>query len=240
MAKYVYDAKKYPDGTLLSQLDWVNTDTPVLDFVVTSIGATGRKYWMETTTPTNGAMTTPVTYMQFELLSLVDCTRAEAGNPTNHGFSSSYGDNVGATDPNPIFLAKAYVNSANAMTYQIATFVGTTTSNGDPTGLSVTKAIGVRLSFNATSRVHKLKAWAADIGGLEAAEPVAWNTEIAGGKNIASAISTSNVTSGRFTSISIGTDGDTAPYPEDGFTLTSPSTPIISGITPTTANVDWT
>jgi len=244
MAQYVFDASKYPNGTLLSELDWVNTDNPVLDYTVTEIGATGRKYWKETITTLASCMTMPDEYTEYEVLALLDCTRTEQGNPTYHGLPISYGNAVGASSPDTFFRADAYVNSGNSLTFAFTSFSGTLVTNTAPTGFLTTKAIASRISFNSTTGNHKFRTWAAAVGGLEAAEPGTWNGEYTGGLSIARAPATprnlGNPTyTSRFTSISIGTDGDAAPYPDNSVVVTAP-TLTMSNITATTATASWT
>lgn len=243
MAQYVYDASKYPNGTLLSQLDWVSTASPVMDYIVTEIGATGRKFWKGTQSTTLASMTLSDTQSDYEILALLDATRIEQGSPAYHGIYIGFGQSVGSPSADTFFQTYAYVASNNSLSYVFTPGFGTKSSDVAPTGLSTTKAVGCRFRLGGGGASIQCRYWAANVGELEAAEPVTWGSVGDNGSNyVPKVIATPrNITTSisAFTSISIGTNGDSAPYPDPSVTLTVPS-PSISNVTATTATANWT
>lgn len=248
MAQYVFDASKYPNGTLISELEfWKSLSDPLADYVVTEIGTTGRKYWKETDTSASKSMTSETTLSDYEILLLMDYTKAECIGSSYHGFLHCFYTFEGGTNA-PIFSrVQATLDDSNTLSYNFAKPFSTNafTVNDTPTGLLITKAMGFRFQL---SNLENLKAriWAADVGGLEAAEPVAWGAEVDLGQ--ASPVpsyyntptSTGSPIQSRFSSISIGTDGDPAPYPNPSVVIAAaPSAPTVMNTSPTTATVDW-
>lgn len=244
MAQYVFDASKYPNGTLLSSLDWFKGYTnPVMDFEVKEIGATGRKYWENTTTPApTYNMVSQSAVTDYEILILLDHTNAEVGSPANHGFLFCYSEP--ATGYSSLFHRYTnYINSSNALVTEIGVGIsgGTTTTNTAPTGLLKTKAMGMRFTYASSGASVKGRVWAADVGTLQTNEPSTWNFEGSIETRTANPATVSNFANAksRFSVISLGIGvGISAPYPDPSVTLTQ-KTVTISNIADTTATASW-
>lgn len=233
MAQYVYDANKYPVGTKLADLGC--TPYGANEYVVTEIGATGRKRWV-----TNGVNWTNFNQAVLQtdnlnVLLICDFTPAE----------------VSLTTANLVL----YPFSANTSNKGLSSFGVTVASNGTPTkvipnglqisstqkdtalsGFSAANVTAIRGFSNGTS--FKSKAWQATQGGLQAAEPATWDYE-ATLTITRSASSWITTDAPQFTAICIGTAGDAAPYPNPSQTVTTPSGLTISNITSSSADASW-
>lgn len=243
MAQFVFDANKYANGTLLSQLDWVSGFTPAVDYIVTEIGATGRKYWNVTTTTLIQYATMPDSVTDYELLLLSDFTLAEAGG-SMHGFELFFA--VAAADSTTTSkpFVRAFVNGSNAIAYFAGSgLVSTLSTDTAPTSWLASRAVACRHQYVTSGSTFRVRFWQAELTGLQAAEPGTWNVVGSMDTPVAAAAPTPRIYSGvvsRFSVISIGTAGDVAPYPNAALTVTTPPTPAASNITATTADIDWT
>ena len=228
MAQYVYDASLYPDGTTLADLGVPNGHL----FIVYAVGSTGRKYWRMNAFMLSADMELlPDFYTDFDILLLCNLTPAENGTTFLNTRIKVDGSYVGYhmyVDTAPI----TYAGNLN------------TTKNTAPSNLVAGKAMATRFTFDSSQNMT-VKVWTADVDGLEAAEPVTTNIE-----------GTTNVIDSQkpllwyedsspfrrptsYTTISVGTDGDAAPYPQSGQTVSAPSGLTVSNITDAAADVDW-
>jgi hypothetical protein len=248
MAQYIFDASKYPNGTLISELEWWKSlYNPLADYEVVEIGSTGRKYWQEVATTTSKSMTSQTTYTDYEILLLKDFVKSENVGATYHGYGFTYFTAEGGTNV-PIFSkVEAILDNANSLSYTVSKPLSTNdyTKNDPPTGLLNTQAMGMRFQLSNLENI-KVRTWAANVGALETDEPAVWDCEVDLGQAspVASYLATP-YTAGtgyqsRFSCISVGTDGDTAQYPNPSVVLAAtPSAPTVTNMSATTATVDW-
>lgn len=241
MAQYVFDANKYPNGTLLSALDWRNVFASGLDFAVTEIGATGRKYWrwIQSATSINQQSTMAQNETDFELLFLSDFTLAEA-NVSTHGFRVKVGVPIGGAESTLYPTATASVNSSDTLAFSSYNPFSSFTTIA-PTGWVASKAIGCRAQYINSGNTVKFRFWQADIGNLQIDETSIWNVEGAWTSPTAAPPTTpTSLDYSAFSCISVGTAGDPAPYPDPSIIITSPTNLSVSNITETSADIAWT
>jgi len=245
MAQVVYHSDNYPVGTELTDLDF--TKVSGTSSYVQEISS-GRNFYEG-----SGSSFSPGAYRktydgetQIEILFLANFTPGELGRSYGYKYSAGVGDNVTFTY-NRNGSDSELQNEFVGVTYDSYTYTPPATAIP-----SITKAFGMRLQYNSTTRALKARTWGAAVDGLEAAEPAIWHHDgIADAGSAGTAWAQVQLlaqvdgftllgASGDFTTLSIGTAGDAAAYPSVSQTVTTPSTPVLSNITDTTADVDWT
>lgn len=243
MAKLVLHASMYAVGTDLR--DIVN-DATTSSVLVAEIGATGRRYWNYASGsnslafPAIGEEAT-----QYDLLLLSDMTASEVGAPNIQrkmglrfpgwsGFNINNLYEYGVTFTNSSTTTIAHNNN------------DTITTDTNPTPIPDTYAAALRFTFTGGDTV-KMKAWGSDVGGLEAAEPASYVYEATTPSAVMARAPAPTFMGAssferpvRYTTISLGTDGDLAPYPDPNQTVNTPTGLAVSNITASSADVDWT
>lgn len=247
MAKYVFDARKYPTGTLLSELGWWENAAGG-DFICAIKGA--DKYWRSTTVVANTFMTSKNLHTAYDILigreGASDRFDATSGpNLTYHGnrlfpVITETGGGI------PAFkYIDAYTNIGG--TY-VQTVAGLTTTKDDNGYNLNTAETATRLRVNADGTFsHRI--WFPPFTGpytLVASEPATWDVEGSTGlaANTPFAVvtpaifNTAATDAAAFTFITVGTDGDEAPWPDEALVLTPPTVQV-TNVTGTTADVSW-
>ena len=247
MAQYVFDARKYPVGTLLSDLGWWINDAGH-DFEVVPYWQ-GANYWRATNLSVNSLMTSKTLHTEYEVL--VVCRDKKSGYrpiPTKHGFKyHPTVTQVGGVIPDMSYL-EAYQRGYN-YTQQDVSYLITITKNDEPAETSESLPISTRVKVQADGTFAQ-KIWFKPYDdwspSVEASEPVDWNVEGTTGlpANTPFAVTTpstfgaANTDAAMFTYISVGTDGDVAPYPDVSLVLTTPTVQV-TDVMGTSATVSW-
>lgn len=233
MAQFVYHADLYPVGTTLTDLGGVDGGG---DFIVTEFGSTGRKYWrMESVSTANRHSTLfgGATFTDIEFLLLSNNAGTEFGNSTGDHCANIYID--------WFTFGWLYFNSSLQPSPVTAFNVITQTKNLALSGYSQSLTFAARIALTNSTNVTA-KLWQSAIDAIEANEPA--STTYEGTLNtptaIAAKIGSFGGSPGGYTTISIGTDGDAAPYPQTGQTVTTPSNLSVANVTDVSADVDWT
>ena len=251
MAKYVFDARKYPVGTLLSDLGWFVSDAGD-DFIVVD-PATGDFYWRATTVAAISIMTSPTLHTAYEILllrynELDDYRSSGAQLIFHHGFRFHPLQTViGGTITSADYL-HGYYHTGGSESY--AEVGGMTITASSTPIMAKTIPMAARFQVHADG-TYKYKNWgqayAFPAESLEVQEPNSdWtfqgSTGVAAGTAFAiptpSNFGTDSRDGAMFNVISIGTDGDIAEYPDEALVLTEP-TVSVSDVTGTTATVNW-
>jgi hypothetical protein len=243
MAKIVLHADSYPVGTDLRDLFPSSATAPIL---VTEIGATGRYYWRYATGANSLAFPAiGEEAPQYDLLLLSDMTATEVGASNIQRrmglrFPGWSGFNINSVYEYGILFTDASTTSI------IHNNTDTITTDTNPTPIPDTYAAALRFSFTGGDTV-KMKAWGSVLGGLEAAEPASYVYEATTPNAIMDRAPAPTFLSASsfdrpvaYTTISLGTDGDLAPYPDPTQVVTAPTGLTVSNITATSADVDWT
>lgn len=245
MAQIVYHADNYPVGTELTDLDF--TKVSGTSSFIQEISA-GRNLYEGSTSQFSPGIYRK-TYSgetQIELLFLANFTPSELSRSYGYRYTAVVGDGMPFIY-NRDDLDAEFQNEFVGLTFDSYTYTAPSTSLP-----SITKAFGMRLRYNSTTRDLKARIWGSAVDGLEAAEPAVWHHD--GIVSVGDAgtpwaevrllAQVDGLTllgkSGDFTTFSIGTAGDAAAYPNTSQTVTTPSTPVVSNVTDTTADVDWT
>ena len=258
MAKYVFDARKYPVGTLLSDLGFFVGEAGT-DYIVVLTGS-NPKYWRATSQVTDALMSSSTLHTAYEVLLTLQGPASyfrsiTSQQPTQHGFKlhpllTEIAPVNQATYPNGYAdYVLGYVLSNNdKVCAEIGTM--TTTTNAVPS-ISRNGTMAARMRVNSDG-TYQYKIWPQtglfpNTLSLEDSESsFGWNLEgltgVAAGTPFAVAtptnFGTANADCALFNSISIGTDGDTAEFPDEALVLTEP-TVSVSDVTGTTATVNW-
>jgi hypothetical protein len=256
MAQYVFDARKYPAGTRLSDLGfWINTQGTGVDYEVFADPAYWGNYWRAVHTTLDTFMTAKDLYTDYEMLCVHLPQRSETnpwdnGANTYHGFVHHYG--VTETGGNYTNLAKriARLDDTGSIENTITQATGSLSLTKDdaPTNITTNQGVAYRIRLESNGNIFA-KAWgrtwtipAQDIVAEQ--EPAAWDLEgTTGLTSTPYAITTPSnhhSTDGPavFSFLSIGTDGDTAPNTDESIILTPPTVQV-TNLTGTTATVSW-
>lgn len=244
MAQIVYLANNYPVGTELTDLEF--TKVSGTSSYIQEISA-GRNYFQGQGTFTTGIYEKDFSSTtEIELLYLVNLTISELGRTEGYRFTA------GVADALTFFYRRDDLDAEVQNNFPTATFDSYTYTPPDTALPSITKAFAMRIYYNQTTRVLKARVWGAAVDSLETDEPAVWHHDgiVSAGDATAclAEIRTLAVMDGitpveiggDFTSLSIGTDGDAATFPSLTQTVTTPSAPVVSNITDTTADVSWT
>jgi len=249
MAQYVFDARKYPVGTLLSDLGWWENDAGG-DFIVTA-GGIAADYWRSTELVSSSFMTSKAMYTSYEVLLVRtdQATRYQyVANQilTKHGFR--YYPTITQTGGG--IPSSSYLNGyMDGGSYVQGTVGLGTTKDVDPgtTAEAIPMASRIKVQTDGT---YAQRTWfvtfAFPIESAEDQEPTDWNIEGSTGLAVDTpfAVVTPSTTgaagteSSAFTYISVGTDGDVAPYPDEDLVLTPPVVQV-NDVTGTSATVSW-
>jgi len=248
MAQYVFDARKYPVGTRMSDLGWWS-DSNGSDYEVVQNGS-NPPYWRSLTVMMGTLMSSNATYSDCEIL----IGKTSAAN----NYKASSGATI-AAHGHKIFLAQTSTDIGNSLqtnfksilaegtttsNYEMVTNGVTTTKNVTPSPIFSSLGVGFRLQLNATDASYKLRVWYSNT--LEASESSDWNVEgstqvtpgtpysITGPASFGNAATDASA----FNFIAIGTDGDPAPWPDEALVLSTPTVQA-TDLTGTTATISW-
>jgi len=244
MAQVVYSAANYPLGTSLEDLGFVrlSASTFTAEHVVGEITAGGTKYF-EAVEGASGISATGNQTFTFdpatdEVDILVVCNFTMTDLSHASGFKVQFDGASGAT-------AAFTIDGSDVITqteWVIPGTFSTTGSNAIATDIPTTgKAFAARYHYNSTTQEAKVRYWGAAVDGLEAAEPAIWHLTGTTSSSLTPRILMSiQSSSGDFSSLSYGTDGDLATFPSLTEVVTTPTNLTVSNVTDTTADVDWT
>lgn len=244
MGQYVFEASKYPVGTKLTELGWAKqTLGPGVGVPEVYEYATGRFAWRNPTLENKAFYYLDDMPDQFEMLLLRDFTANELG----HTYTGSFAriEDSGSTFSVAQFryLLKASDDSEIKSVPDFSGQGGNTTKDIFPPTLDHDLATGMRIKMGVGLDL-KAWVWGGAVGALEAAEPVDTvfegnrGTRNASKKVLAHPVNAST-TPWMYSTISIGTDGDVAPYTAPALTVATPNAPTITNITGNSATVNF-
>lgn len=239
MAQVVYSASNYPLGTSLEDLGFTRLSPGIFsaEHAVNEITVGGTKYF-ESTGGTTGNQTFTFDPATDEVDILIVC------NFTMTDLSHASGFKVQFDGANGTACAFT-INGSDVITqtdWVIPGTFSTTGSNAIATDIPTTsKAFAARYHYNSTTQEAKVRYWGAAVDGLEAVEPAIWHLTGTTSSSLTPRILMSiQSSSGDFSSLSYGTDGDLATFPSLTEVVTTPTNLTVSNVTDTTADVDWT
>lgn len=235
MAQVVYLAHNYPVGTELTAFGFTREffgNAPVAEI------SSGRHFFeSNNNTASYNKLYSGAT--EIELLVVQNFTWSEIGRTGDRKIMAAVADGT-------LFSYKMGTSSVETENGFIT--AGTfDTMNSTPLATDIptlATAMAVRINYVPATKAIKARVWGASVDGLEAAEPAIWHHE---GTTVNTLTPEADVRvlaysfgSGDFTAISIGTDGDPAAFPSNTQTVSTPSDPVLSNITDTNTDVDWT
>lgn len=241
MAREVISAHNYPDGTTLEDFGFALITQAFNSKHTVAEISPGRKYFGVAGSGT-GNMYKNYATETLELLIMCDFTSSEIGRPDGFKVQADLGGGLAfayAIDNTDTVVQDGFLLPSN---------VGAVTETAPDTAIpSITKAFCMKMRYDTVAGANTLKVrvWGAPVGGLQAAEPANWHYETTSNSTIARRVNMAGPThpnggySSDMTAISIATDGDTAAFPALNQTVSTPPTPVLSNITDTGADSDW-